>query len=305
MKIVIAGGTGYLGEAISRRLLPRGELVVLSRSPQSVSVGRGAHWSPPDEGSWEAEVETADVVINLAGANIAGRRWNERWKQLLERSRVDSTMAIARVLRRRSTAPRPLFINASGIGFYGDRGDEILVESSASGEGFMPELARKWQAAALDAAENARVVVLRFGVVYGPGDGPIRKMALPFRFFAGGTLGDGRQWASWIALEDLLRLFEWVIENPAAEGIYNAASPTPVTNRELTRELAAVLHRPAYFRIPAFVLRTVFGREMADALFLSSQRVVPQRLLDSGFEFRYPTLPETLEEAFRDRKPPE
>jgi uncharacterized protein len=298
MKVVVAGGTGYLGEAISRRLLPRGEVVVLSRDPRSVRVGRGVRWSPPDAGSWEEEVETADVVINLAGANIAGRRWDKRWKELLESSRVDSTAAITRLLRRRATAPRQLLINASGVGFYGDRGDEILIESAESGEGFMPELARKWQAAALDAAEYARVVVLRFGVVYGPGDGPIQKMALPFRFFAGATLGSGRQWGSWIALEDLLRLFEWTIDNQAAEGIYNATAPTPVTNRELTRQLAAVLRRPAFFRIPAFVLRTLFGAEMADALFLSSQRVMPQRLLDAGFQFRYPSLPEALEEAF-------
>ncbi|HJT17721.1 MAG TPA: TIGR01777 family oxidoreductase [Thermoanaerobaculia bacterium] len=268
MNVAVSGGTGFIGSAVVERLRERGDDVrVLTRG----------------------EVAVADVNINLAGENI-GRRWTRDRKRRILDSRVDTTNKI--VVAR----PRVL-INASAVGFYGARGDEILDESAASGSGFLAEVTRQWEAAAHRADDFARVVVFRFGVVLARGGGALPQMMLPFRFGAGGPTGSGQQWISWIDRQDVVRAIEWPVDNPDVRGTYNITSPEPVRNRHFAHALGRAMHRPSFMPAPAFALRLVLG-EMADEMLLTGQRVVPSRALREGFTFRYPTLESSLAANF-------
>ena len=292
MKIVIAGGSGFIGQALIRELAPTEEVVVLSRDPGKVTSGRGVRWNPREtSGAWIDELATADGVVNLAGASIADGRWTKERKAELLASRVESTRAIVSAFRR---DPRErVLVNASAIGFYGNRGEEILTEESKSGADFLASLSEKWEEEARRAEDVARVVILRFGIVLDEAGGALQKTLTPFRLGAGGVLGSGEQYWSWIDLHDVVRMIRWAIEQRNASGVINATAPAPVTNREFTRLLARALHRPAVIPAPGFALRIAFG-EMADALLLSSQRVFPARAEELRFEFRYPTLESSL-----------
>lgn len=284
MRIVIAGGSGFVGESLASHLAARGEVAVLTRNPARVRIGRAVVWNPASDGAWRDVVASADVVINLAGESIGEGRWTEARKEALRSSRIVPTRALAAVLREH---PRPdrLFVSASATGYYGARGDELLDERASTGEGFLACLAKAWEAAAREADGVARLVIPRIGVVLASDGGALPKMILPFRLFAGGPIGSGRQWMSWIHRDDLVALISWSIDTPAASGVYNATAPEPVTNRELAREIGAALRRPAWVKTPAFALRLALG-EMADALLLSGQRAVPDRLLREGFRFQ-------------------
>ena len=264
MQIAVSGGTGFIGRALVQRLRERGDDVrVLKRG----------------------EAAPADVVINLAGASI-GQRWTRERKQRILDSRVETTRALV------DAHPRVL-ISASGIGYYGLHGDEVVDETAASGRGFLAEVTRDWEAAAHRADAFARVVVFRFGVVLGKGGGALEPMIRAFRFGAGGPIGDGRQWMSWVDCDDVIRAIEWAIENPAVRGDYNITSPEPVRNRDFARVLGRVMHRPSVLPAPAFALRLLFG-EMAEEVLLGGQRAVPARATREGFTFRYATLDESL-----------
>ncbi|HYC91138.1 MAG TPA: TIGR01777 family oxidoreductase [Thermoanaerobaculia bacterium] len=289
MRIVIAGGSGFLGEPLVRRLLARGdEVAVLSRNPANVRAGRGVQWDGKTQGAWSQEVATADVVINLAGENVGEGRWTEERKQQLVASRLDATGAIVQALRNAPPRDRTL-INASAVGYYGLRGDEVLDENGTRGPGFLAELVEKWEAAARDGESLARLVLLRFGVALAPDGGALKKMLLPFKLGAGGPVGSGEQWMSWIDRDDAVRIVEWAIDNPAARGVYNATAPEPVRNRDFTRALGRALHRPAFMPAPAFALKVAFG-QMAEEVLLGGQRVVPRRAEREGFTFEIPTL---------------
>jgi uncharacterized protein (TIGR01777 family) len=264
MKIAVAGGTGFIGKALVARLRERGDEVLV--------LGRG-------------EVASADVIINLAGENV-GKRWTPKRKARILESRVKTTSALV------DARPRTL-INASAVGFYGPRGDEILDESAKSGSGFLAEVTRRWEGAAHRADAFARVVIFRFGVVLGPDGGALKQMMLPFRFGAGGPIGSGKQWMSWVDRDDVIRAIEWAIDRPSVRGTYNITSPEPVRNRDFVRALGRAMHRPSILPAPGFALRLVFG-EMADEMLLSGQRVVPARATGEGFAFRYPTLDDSL-----------
>lgn len=295
VKIVVAGGTGFLGESLVKRLLARGDdVAVLSRSARHIRAGRALEWDARSQGAWSDEVASADAIINLAGENISEGRWTAERKKRMVASRVDATVAIVEALRLDRERPRTM-INASAVGFYGNRGDEILDESSARGEGFLAELVERWEAAAREAESLARLVVLRFGVVLGADGGALKKMVLPFKLGAGGPIGNGSQWMSWIDREDALRIVEWAIDRDSARGIYNATSPQPVRNRDFARALGRALHRPALIPTPAFALRLAFG-EMADEVLLAGQRVLPRRAEAEGFAFGRPTLDASLAE---------
>lgn len=295
MKIVVAGGTGFIGEPAVAELQKIGEVVVLSRNPAKVRVGRGVAWDPHDQDGWRREVAEADVVVNLAGENIASGRWTEAKKRRMVASRVDSTKALVETIRTQKRTDR-LLINASATGYYGSRGDELLDENSPAGSDFLANLCKEWEAAAKPAEDSARVAILRFSVVLGRDGGALQKIALPFRLFVGGPVGSGNQWMPWIDRTDVIRLIHWVIEQKDARGVFNATSPNPVTNREFTRTLGSVLHRPALLPAPAPALRLVFG-EMADAALLASQRAVPRRLEERRFRFEYPDLRSSLEHS--------
>ncbi|HUO83614.1 MAG TPA: TIGR01777 family oxidoreductase [Thermoanaerobaculia bacterium] len=295
MKIVVAGGSGFIGEALVRHYLGRGDVAVLTRDPAKARLGSALEWHPPAPGSWEAAVGGADLVINLAGENIGSGRWSEKKKQRLLSSRLAATEALVRALRKHSR-PGGTFFSASAVGFYGDRGDEELTESSGPGEGFLAGLTRKWEAAAGEAGELRRLIVGRFGVVIDTGGGMLEKLMLPFRLGLGGPAGNGRQWVSWVDRVDLVRMVDWLVSRPDARGIYNVTAPGPVTQRELAKTLGKVLHRPAVLPAPAFGLRLAFG-QMADEMLLASQRAHPERARQEGFEFEYPDLEASLRRA--------
>ena len=250
MKIVIAGGSGLVGQALAERLSKRGDdVVVLTRDPAAVRTGRGVAWGGSDHG-WKAEIRDASAVVNLAGSGIADKRWTEQRKKELRESRVVSTRALAAAM---DDAPDPdrAFVSASAVGYYGARGDEELDETSRPDESFLSKLSVEWESEALRASDASRVVVLRIGIVLSTRGGALAKMLPPFRLGAGGRLGSGTQWMSWIHLDDLVAMIEWSIATQGARGAYNATAPAPVTNAEFTRSLGRALSRPAIVPVPA------------------------------------------------------
>ena len=244
-----------------------------------------------------AALADADAIVNLAGESIAAGRWTARQKEAILRSRVDGTRAIAAALSKPNGRPK-ILINASAIGYYGDRGDELLDESSPPGSGdFLADVCRQWEAAAEPAAQaGARVVAVRFGVVLSADGGALAKMLFPFRMGLGGKVGNGRQTMSWIALDDAVDAVTKCLVDDTLSGPVNVVAPRPVTNYEFTKTLGHVLRRPTIFPLPALVARLAFG-QMADELLLASQRVQPAKLLAAGYAFRYPDLPAALERA--------
>jgi uncharacterized protein (TIGR01777 family) len=293
MKVVISGGTGLIGTAIARSLRERAEIIVLSRRPDSVETGRAVRWDPSAAGAWTAEIADADVVINLAGAGIADKRWTEKRKRELWNSRIDSTRSLVDALGKRSSGGRPVLVSASAIGYYGARGDEELDEASTPGEGFLTDLSIAWEAEALRASEVARVVLPRIGIVLSRDGGALAAMLPIFRLGLGGRLGDGAQWMSWIHIDDVVGMIETAIADDRWEGAFNAVAPSPATNAEFTKALGRALRRPTVLPAPGFAVRAALGR-MAEALLLSGQRVLPTRADELGYEFRYRSLDDAL-----------
>jgi len=235
----------------------------------------------------------ADAVVNLAGASIADGRWTTQSKELLCSSRIETTRALVGALAKMNARPS-VFVSASAIGYYGDRGDETLTEESKPGGDFLAELVQEWEVEARKAdALGIRVVLARFGVILAREGGALPKMMLPFKFGVGGKLGSGQQWQSWVALEDVVGILRFAIENASVRGAINMVSPQPLQNAEFTCVLAKAMHRPALFPAPAFALRLALG-EMADALLLSSQRVLPRAVEKTGYQFLHSDLSTAL-----------
>lgn len=289
MKILITGATGLVGTALAQDLQRAGHTVCRLIRPGTFpgnSPGFDVTWNPTT-GELGGAAVGADAVVNLAGASIADKRWTPQRKQLLRASRVDTTRALVQALARMSARPRVL-VSASAIGIYGNRGDETLTETSQPGNDFLGDLATEWESEALKAeALGIRVVRVRFGVILSTQGGALPPMMRPFQFFVGGKIGPGTQWLSWITLEDVTAILRLAIENASVTGAINAVSPQPVTNAQFTAILAKTLHRPALFPAPAFALRLALG-EMADALLLSSQRVLPAQLHKLNYRFAHP-----------------
>lgn len=297
MKVLVTGSTGLVGTAVGNELAREGHTVCRLIRPVSTVAGGAKEgfdvaWNPATGQLGGAGVG-ADAVVNLAGASIAGGRWTKARKQLLRTSRIDTTRALVGALAKMNARPRVL-VSASAIGIYGDRGDERLTEESEPGTDFLAGLAQDWEAEALKAeALGIRVVLTRFGIVLARHGGALAKMLLPFKLGVGGSLGSGKQWMSWITLEDVVGAVRFAIENGSVRGAVNVVAPQPVQNAEFTQALAKALRRPGLFPAPAFVLRLALG-EMADALLLSSQRVSTQKLQKLGYQFRFPELPSAL-----------
>jgi uncharacterized protein (TIGR01777 family) len=289
MKILVTGSSGLVGTALAAALrADRQTVVPLVRSNRPLAAGE-ARWEPISGQLDAGAAEAADAVVNLAGASIAGGRWNAARKQLLRSSRIEATRNLVTALSRLARPPK-VFVSASAIGYFGNRGDEQLTEQSAPGDDFLAQLARDWEAEALR-GENIgmRVVVLRFGVVLAAHGGALAKMLPPFRMGLGGRMGSGRQWVSWLTLAEAVALVRSALQDATWRGTYNAVAPHALTNAEFTRVLGRVLRRPTLFPVPSFALRLALG-EMADALLLSSQRVLPKRLENAGYQFRDPSL---------------
>jgi uncharacterized protein (TIGR01777 family) len=290
MKVLITGSTGLVGTALVEQLQRAGHTVCrLVRPGTPAGAIRTAHgfdvqWNPAT-GELGGAAVGADAAVNLAGASIAGGRWTSERKQLLRSSRVDTTRVLVNALAKMEERPRVL-ISASAIGYYGNRGDELLTEDSAPGNDFLSGIAEDWEAEAAKAEVlGIRVVRARFGVILAKHGGALPQMIRPFQFGLGGKLGSGRQWMSWITLHDAVAILLFALENGHICGPVNFVSPQPVTNTDFTKALAAALHRPAIFPAPAFALRLALG-EMADALLLSNQRVLPAQLQNLNYQFQ-------------------
>ncbi len=296
MKIIISGSSGLIGNALIDSLRPEGHSICRlvrsgSTAPADTS-SRLIRWEPPSGSIDLAALEGADAVVHLAGASIAGGRWTASRKEILRRSRVDSTRHLVSALAQLKNKPR-VFVSASAIGYYGNRGDEILTEMSPPADDFLAQLCRDWEKeAAVAERESIRTVILRFGIVLAPQGGALHQMLIPFRLGVGGRFGNGRQWMSWISLRDVVLLIRHAIDNENLRGPVNAVAPNPLTNAEFTSILAGVLRRPALFPVPLFALRLALG-EMAGAL-LASQRVMPGKLNALQYSFDHPELRSAL-----------
>lgn len=297
MRILITGASGLLGSAVAEALRGAGHTVDRLARPnyrqESSSSLRPIRWDPLTGDLDRVGANGADAVVHLAGASIGEGRWTTERKKILRESRVEATRNLVTGLLQLDQRPRVL-VAASAVGYYGDRGDEELTEESAPGTGFLAQLAQDWEKEAARAADfGIRTVMLRFGVILAPHGGALERMLLPFQLGLGGRLGSGQQWMSWLTLPDAVGLIRHALENESLSGPVNAVAHAPVTNGEFTRVLGRVLRRPTIFPAPAFALRLLLG-EMADALLLSSQRVIPQKLRQLGYRFQHATLEEGL-----------
>jgi uncharacterized protein (TIGR01777 family) len=302
MKIVIAGGTGFIGRHVSRLLIHEGHSVaLLSRHTPGdkhlVNIhARHIQWDGCTQGSWAQECDGADVVLNLSGAPIADSRWTEKRKQELIDSRVQSTKTLLQAISSWRNKPHT-FMTASGIGFYGDRGEEVVNESSTPGQGFLRQLCQAWEGAAMEGeALGLRVIPIRIGMVLGPDGGALSKMTFPFRMFLGGPILPGTQFVSWIHREDLARLILFLITHSSIQGPVNAVAPEAVTMKEFCTTLGKAMNRPSWFPVPEFVLRIALG-ELATML-TTGQRVHPLKALEAGFSYSYATLHAALDSLF-------
>jgi uncharacterized protein (TIGR01777 family) len=295
MKIFMTGATGFVGTALTRRLIDAGHTVTILTQTQPDPSSAGSDRSyligdPSAGGSWQDAVAAHDVVINLAGASIFSR-WTEKYKKVLRSSRLDTTRRLFEALPE--DAGHITFFSTSAVGYYGFHEDEELTESSPAGADFLAQLAYDWEHEALRAqSKGARVIVTRFGIVLGPNGGALGQMVLLFKNFLGGPLGSGRQWFSWIHMQDLADAFLFLLARPDLSGPFNVCSPMPVRNSDLASALGRVLHRPAFLPAPAFMVELLLG-EFGSVL-LKGQRVVPRRLLDAGFRFQHPEIQEAL-----------
>ncbi len=301
LRILISGSHGLIGSALEKKLTAAGHTVLRLVRPDSQGdrQSEDISWEPSQGRLAPAEMAGVDLVIHLAGANIAGKRWSTSYRRAIKSSRIDSTTLLSRCLARLPHPPR-LLLCASATGFYGPRPpEEVVDEHSVPGDGFLADVCRQWEASAQPARDaGIRVVHLRFGMVLSPHGGALVRMLPVFRLGLGGRLGSGRQMMSWVAVEEIPPIVHHLIQHEEIEGPVNVTSPHPVTNREFTRILASTLSRPAFLPVPAFVIRWVFG-QMGEELLLSGVRAIPAKLTETGYAFRHSRLDECLPAILR------
>ncbi|HEY5302794.1 MAG TPA: TIGR01777 family oxidoreductase [Acidimicrobiales bacterium] len=302
MRVGVTGSTGFIGAALVAALRERGDDVVRFVRPSSGDVdGLRVRWDPErgivDDGDLAA-VGGFDAVVNLAGTGIAAHRWSPRYRRAVLTSRTTSTTLLVEALTS-MTSGVAVLVSGSAVGYYGDRGEATLVETSTSGTDYVAHVCREWERAAVPFADTgASLATIRTGIVLGPGGGVLHRLLPLMRVGLGGVLGNGRQWMSPISLSDEVAAIIWLIDHQLA-GVFNLGAPEPCTNREMTRSVAHALRRPALARVPATVLRLALGRELADNTVLTSQRVVPAALVDSGFTFSSRTIDEIVGSVLR------
>jgi uncharacterized protein (TIGR01777 family) len=293
LRVIVSGASGLIGCRLTTYLSDRGHRVdsLVRRAP--IPDGNEIRWHPESHRIDRERMEGADAVIHLAGENIAAGRWTPARKERILRSRVDGTRFLCESLASLAARPRVL-VAASAVGYYGDRLDESVDEQSAPGSGFLARVCHGWEEATQSAQQaSIRVVHLRIGMVLAAEGGALAKMLTPFKMGLGGPVGNGRQYVSWIAIDDLMKCIEYVIDHDSLSGPVNAVSPNPVTNAVFAKTLGRVLHRPALAPVPALAVKAMFG-EMGKSLLLEGARVLPKRLLDSGFEFSHADLESAL-----------
>jgi hypothetical protein len=296
MKILITGGTGFVGTQLTSRLTQDGhELTILSRSAKrSGEVPRGISYlqgDPTQKGAWQEAIKSHDAVINLAGASIFAK-WTKEHKKAIRESRVSTTRNIVEGIPSHSQEPFRLF-STSAVGYYGFCGDEELTEDSPPGNDFLAQIAKEWEEEALKAkGKGARVIITRFGIVMGEKGGALSQMIPLFKKYIGGPIGSGKQWFSWVHIKDLSEAFAFLMKHPEISGPVNVCAPNPVRNKDLAKALGKVLHRPSFMPAPAFMVKLVLGE--FGSVILEGQRVIPKRLMDSGFAFQYPDIEKAL-----------
>ncbi|MFI0795478.1 TIGR01777 family oxidoreductase [Micromonospora rubida] len=299
MRILMAGTSGFLGTRLVDRLKADGHQITrLVRRPARTPDER--RWNPSAAQLDPAVVADADAVVNLAGAGVGDKRWNDEYRRLIRSSRVDTTTTLAITIAGMPTADRPaVLLNASAVGWYGNTGDRVVEEDAPAGEGFLADVCRVWEAATRPAEDaGVRVIRLRTGLPLHRDGGLLKPQLLPFRLGVAGRLGSGRQWLPWISMADWLRVAQFLLERDDVAGPVNGVGPAPVTNAEFTRELARQLHRPAVVPIPALALKVALGGFAQEAL--TSARVLPGVLTRAGFAYRHPDLPGALHAALHD-----
>jgi len=300
MKIVIAGGSGFLGRALAARLsADRHNLVVLTRAPREPerTAARQVQWNPDGSaGAWKSEIDGADAIVNLTGESIGDHRWSTAQKQHIVSSRVDATRSLVAAIRDARNAPT-VFVSGSAVGYYGPCGDRVLAEDAPAGADFLAGVCVQWENEARRAADRTRVALIRTGLVLEKDGGALPRMLPPFKLGVGGPVGSGRQYWPWIHRADWVDLVRWTLATGTARGPINATAPNPVTNADFARALGRALHRPAFMPAPAFALKMLLG-EMAEGLLLSGQRAVPALAERLGFRFAYPDLGAALAAIF-------
>jgi hypothetical protein len=301
MKVFMTGGTGFVGTYLTRKLIAEGHKVTILTPSQSgtelkITGLTYLDGNPTIKGKWQDAVGEHDVIINLAGASIFSR-WTPEQKKILRESRIETTRNLVSALP--ADAGRITLFSTSAVGYYGFYEDEELTENMPAGDDFLAKLAYDWEKEALNAqAKGTRVVITRFGIVLGKNGGALGQMIPLFKFFLGGPLGSGKQWFSWVHMEDLAQAFIFLLKHPEIKGAVNICSPTPVRNTDLGRAIGKVLHRPSFMPAPGFMIKLILG-EFGSVL-LKGQRVIPRRLLDAGFKFKYPDIEEALKGIILD-----
>ncbi len=303
MKIILTGGTGFIGTYLLQRLSEQpNDIVLFTRSPAAAKTMNAAslryvHWDAKSFGPWIEEINGADVVINLIGKNVFEQRWTAAVKQELIDSRVHSTGLIVEAIRRSSRKPNVL-VSASAVGFYGEKRDELVTEESPGGNDFLAGLVVQWERAAKKAEEyGVRVANPRTGIVLQKDGGMVERLLLPFRLFGGGWIGSGKQYIPWVHMDDVVRGMLYPIENETVSGPYNLTSPNPVTMKEFCRILGNVLHRPSWVPVPDFALKILYGE--GAKVIIAGQKAVPQKLLNAGYQFSFSDLETALRDILR------
>lgn len=308
MRVIVTGATGFVGKVLNNNLLDSGyEVVGLSRNKKKAQSILGdkiaiLEWDGTTSSGWASATENADAIVNLAGANLSSRYWTASYKKELWDSRVNAGKAIVQAIMRAKHKPK-ILIQASAMGYYGSRKDETLDELSSKGKGFLSNLVEAWEASTERVeALGVRRVVIRSSVVLGRGSIITSLLRIPFKLFMGGYPGDGKQWFSWIHIEDHIRVIRFSLENSNIKGIINLASPEPVKMKEFCRVYGKILRRPAWARVPSIALKLALG-DMARETILVSQKIFPKKLLEIGYQFKYPNLEPALSDSLTEIRP--
>jgi uncharacterized protein (TIGR01777 family) len=303
MKIIITGGTGFIGSHLIQHLANDTHQIILYTrgSPRTITVNHASlkfvYWDPQTSGSWFEELNGSDVVINLVGKNVFEARWNEKVKSEILESRILPTQLLVEAISRVEQKP-PLLISASAVGFYGDRNDEVITEKSSGGNDFLADVVNQWEGAAYAAEQfGVRVATPRIGLVLEKTGGMIGKMLMPFQMFVGGPIGSGKQFLPWVHMDDVVRGILYPIENKMFGGIYNLVSPNPVPMNEFSKIFGSVLHRPSWIPVPDLALKTLYGE--GAKVILSGQKVIPEKLLNAGYQFSFTDLKTALLDILR------
>jgi uncharacterized protein (TIGR01777 family) len=306
LKVIITGATGYIGRVLSENLIESGnQVIALSRNKDRSESVLGnkvtcIEWDGTTSSGWANYAEDADVIINLAGANLSSKIWTSSYKKEIWDSRVNSGRAIVQAVVRAKHKPR-LVVQASAVGYYGSKGDEILDEKSLKGSGFLSDVVQAWENSTKDVeAHGARRLIIRSGIVLGKGSKILSLLKIPFKLFVGGYAGSGKQWISWIHLEDEIRIIRFLIDNPQISGKVNLVSPEPVKMKEFAQGIGKIIKRPSWTKAPAFLMRLFLG-DMAKETVLASQKIFPKKLLEAGYQFKFPNLEPALAESFNEK----